>query len=50
MWSAVEVAWLAPQVKEQANFWGCERFLPEKFWATLPTNFSLKDHEDLFLR
>ena len=22
--------------------------LPEMFWATLPTNFSLKDHEDLF--
>ena len=54
MWSAMEVAWLAPKVKEQANFWGFEGFLPE-FSQTCPKSFerlclqifSLKDHEDL---
>jgi len=55
MWSAVEVAWLAPWIWEQAHFWGCAGFLPE-FSQTCPKRFgrlclhifSLKDHEDLF--
>jgi len=38
------------------KFWGVQKIFarifpnfPERFWATLPTNFFPKDHEDLFL-
>jgi len=37
-------------VQEQANFWGCEGFLPEKFLCDFCLQFfSHKDHENLFI-